>query len=294
MDTIAVVGLGLIGGSLALALRQNGLAKDIAGYDVNSDVTCRAQELGAITYACATVEEAAQQADIVVLATPIHAIPEMLKRIAPSLRPGTLVTDTASTKARVLSWASTLLPASVVFVGGHPMAGRECSGIEAAEAGLFEGRAYCLTPTEKTPAEAIVRLGAIIMGLGAQPLVLDAERHDRQVAGISHLPFVLSSVLVQMLCGEEDWPEMARLAASGFRDMSRLAAGSPAMYRDICLTNKEAILGHLDALTVQLASIRSLIATGDDALLPYFAQAKHVRNGLYSSSISSEVDSISH
>jgi prephenate dehydrogenase len=277
MEKIAVLGLGLIGGSLGLALQQVGIAKQINGYDSNPDATSRAQARGAITHMCITAEEAVMQADMVVLATPILALSELLERIAPALKPGALVTDTASTKALVLTWAQTLLPASVVFVGGHPMAGREYSGIDAAEKGLFESCAYCLTPTDQTPSEVLAQLSEIITRLGAHPLVLDAERHDRLVAGISHLPFLLSSALVQVLGRDEDWPEMTRLAAGGFRDMSRLAAGSPTMYRDICLTNKAAILSWLDAMAWQIESIRSLIAMSDDALEPYFAQAKQAR-----------------
>ncbi len=283
MEKIAVLGLGLIGGSLALAFRQADLAKQIAGYDANPNVTLRAKEREAITDICATVEEAVQEADLVVLATPVLAIPELLERISLVLKPGALVTDTASTKAQVLAWARALLPANVVFVGGHPMAGRECSGIEAAEVGLFEGCIYCLTPTEQTPSKAITRLSEVVTRMGAYPLALDAGRHDRLVAGISHLPFVLSTALVQTLGAAKDWPEMATLAASGYRDMSRLAAGSPTMYRDICLTNKEAILGWIDAVALQLDTIRSLIATSDETLEPYFTQAKQVRDALYSS-----------
>jgi prephenate dehydrogenase len=282
MEKIAVLGLGLIGGSLGLALQQTGIARQIAGYDSNPDATHRALARGAITHMCITVEEAVQQADMVVLATPILALPELFERIAPALKPGVLVTDTASTKAQILAWASTLLPANVVFVGGHPMAGREQTGIEAAEVGLFEGCAYCLTPTAQTPTEALAQLSEIVQRLGAHPLVLDAGRHDHLVAGISHLPFVLSSVLVQALCRDKDWSDMTRLAAGGFRDMSRLAAGSPTMYRDICLTNKEAILGWLDALAWQLEHVRSIIAMSDDDLERYFAQAKHIREVAYS------------
>ncbi len=282
MEKIAVLGLGLIGGSLGLALQQTGIASQIAGYDSNPDATHRALVRGAITLMCITVEEAVQQADMVILAAPILALPGLFERIAPALKPGVLITDTASTKAQVLTWASTLLPANVVFVGGHPMAGREHSGIEAAEEGLFEGCAYCLTPTAQTPAEALAQLSEIVQRLGAHPFVLDAGRHDHLVAGISHVPFVLSSVLVQALHRDEDWPDMTRLAAGGFRDMSRLAAGSPTMYRDICLTNKEAILDWLDALAWQLERIRSLIAMNDDDLEPYFTQAKHIREAAYS------------
>lgn len=282
MEKIAVLGLGLIGGSLGMAFRQTGVARQIAGYDRDPGTTQRALARGAITHMCNTVEEAVQQADLVVLAVPILALPKLFERMAPALKPGALVTDTASTKAQVLTWASTLLPANVVFVGGHPMAGREYSGIEAAEEGLFEGCTYCLTPTTQTPAEALAQLSEIVQRLGAHPLVLDSGQHDYLVAGISHVPFVLSSVLVQALCRDEDWPDMTRLAAGGFRDMSRLAAGSPAMYRDICLTNKEAILGWLDALARQLERARSLIALGNDDLEPYFAMAKHMREAAYS------------
>ena len=277
MEKIAALGLGLIGGSLGLALQQAGIAKHIAGYDSNPDATYQALARGAITDICNTAEKAVQQADMVILATPILAMPELLKRIAPVLKPGVLVTDTASTKTQILTWAKTLLPANVVFVGGHPMAGREHSCIEAAEVRLFEGCAYCLIPAVRSSSESVAQLSEIVLRLGAHPLVIDAERHDRLVAGISHLPFVLSSALVQCLGKEEDWKEMTNLAAGGFRDMSRLAAGSPTMYRDICATNKEEILNWLDAMALQLDSIRSLIARDDDALEPYFAQAKKIR-----------------
>jgi prephenate dehydrogenase len=282
MEKIAVLGMGLIGGSLGMALQQAGISRQIAGYDSNPDATHRALERRAITLMCITVEEAVQQADMVVLATPILAMRELLERMAPALKPGVLVTDTASTKAHILKWAHTLLPANVVFVGGHPMAGREQTGIEAAEVGLFEGSAYCLTPAAQTPAEALTQLSEIVQQLGAHPLVVDAGRHDYLVAGISHVPFVLSSVLVQALSRDENWSDMTRLAAGGLRDMSRLAAGSPTMYRDICLTNKEAILGWLDALAWQLERVRSLIAMSNDDLEPYFAQSKHIREEAYS------------
>jgi prephenate dehydrogenase len=286
MERIAMLGLGLIGGSLGLALQRAGTARQIAGYDSNPDAAHRALARGAITHMYASPEEAVKQADMVILSTPILAMPELLERIAPQLKPGVLLTDTASTKRQILNWASALLPLNVVFVGGHPMAGSELSGIEAAEVGLFNDCAYCLTPTTQTPPEAITQLSTIVQRIGAHPIVLDAERHDRLVAGISHLPFVLSSALVQVLGKAEDWEDMRSLAAGGFRDMSRLAAGNPTMYRDICLTNKEPILDWLDALAWQLERIRSLIAMNDDDLEPYFAQAKSIREAAYRKPIS--------
>ena len=282
MEKLAVLGLGLIGGSLGLALQQTAVAKHISGYDSNPDATYQAWELGAITEICNTAEKAVQQADMVILATPILAMPELLEHIAPELKRGVLVSDTASTKVQILNWAKTLLPAHVMFVGGHPMAGRELSGIKAAEVGMFEGCAYCLIPTAQASSEGVAQLSEIVMRLRAHPLVLDADRHDRLVAGISHLPFVLSSALVQCLSKQEDWRELTTLAGSGFRDMSRLAAGSPTMYRDICVTNKEEILNWIDALALELDNIRSLIARNDEVLEPYFAQAKQLRETVFS------------
>jgi prephenate dehydrogenase len=282
MKKIAVLGLGLIGGSLGLALHQAGIAEHVSGYDSNPDATYHALEIGAITEICNTPEKAVQQADIVILATPILAMPKLLERIAPKLKRGVLVTDTASTKVQILNWAKTLLPANVMFVGGHPMAGSEFSGIEASELGLFVDCAYCLIPAGHASSEGVAQLSEIVMQLGAHPLVIDADRHDRLVAGISHLPFVLSSALVQCLSKEEDWRELTTLAAGGFRDMSRLAAGSPTMYRDICVTNKEEILKCLDALASELVNIRSLISRGDEVLEPYFAQAKQLRDTAFS------------
>jgi prephenate dehydrogenase len=282
MKKIAVLGLGLIGGSLGLALHQAGVSKHISGYDSNPDATYQAWEIGAITEICNTAEKAVRQADMVILATPILAIPELLEHIAPKLKSGVLVTDTASTKTQILNWAKTLLPANVMFVGGHPMAGRELSGIKAAEVGLFESCVYCLIPAGQASSEGVAQLSEIVLQLGAHPLVLEAERHDRLVAGISHLPFVLSSALVQCLSKEEDWRELTTFAAGGFRDMSRLAAGSPTMYHDICVTNKVEILNWLDALAFELNNIRSLIARDDENLEPYFAQAKQLRETAFS------------
>lgn len=282
MNKIAVLGLGLIGGSLGLALQQAGVAKHLSGYDSNQDTTHQAREIGAITEICDTAEKAVEEADMVILATPILAMRELLERIAPKLKGGALVTDTASTKVQILNWAKTLLPGHAIFVGGHPMAGRELSGIEAAEVGLFEGSTYCLIPLRQASSEGVEQLSEITMQLGAHPFVLDADRHDHLVAGISHLPFVLSSALVQCLSKNEDWKELTHLAAGGFRDMSRLAAGSPTMYRDICITNKEEILNWLDALALELNNIRSLITREDEVLEPYFAQAKQFRKTAFS------------
>lgn len=282
MEKLAVLGLGLIGGSLGLGLQQAGVAKHISGYDRNQSSTYQAWKIGAVTEICDKAENAVEEADMVILATPILAMRELLEHIAPRLKRGVLVTDTASTKVQILKWATSSLPAHVLFVGGHPMAGRELAGIKAAEAGLFEDCTYCLIPAGHTSTEGVEQLSEIVMKLGAHPLILDAVRHDRLVAGISHLPFLLSSALVQCLSKKENWVELTKLAAGGFRDMSRLAAGSPTMYRDICVTNKEEILIWLDALASELDNIRALITLDDEVLESYFTQAKQLRETAFS------------
>jgi prephenate dehydrogenase len=282
MKKLAVLGLGLIGGSLGLALQQAAVAKHISGYDSNQSSTYHAWKIGAITEICDKAENAVEEADMVILSTPILAMRELLERIAPSLKRGVLVTDTASTKVQILKWATTSLPDHAMFVGGHPMAGRELSGINAAEVGLFEGCTYCLIPTGRASKEGVELLSEIVMQLGAHPCILDADRHDRLVAGISHLPFLLSSALVQCLNKRESWSELTSLAAGGFRDMSRLAAGSPTMYRDICVTNKEEIMIWLDALSSELNNIRAYITLDDEVLEPYFTQSKQLRETAFS------------
>jgi len=277
MNKIALLGLGLIGGSMGLALHQAGVAEHICGYDNNQDATRHAWEIGAITEMCNTAEKAVEQADMVILATPILVMPELFERIAPHLKRDALITDTASTKVRILSWARTLLPAHATFVGGHPMAGRELSGIQAAEVGLFRDCTYCLIPSELASPIVVSQLDEIVVRIGAHPLVLDAAQHDHLVAGISHLPFMLSSALVHCLSKQENWKELTTLAAGGFRDMSRLAAGSPSMYRDICATNKEEIINWLDALASELEGMRALLTRDDEVLKDYFEEGKQLR-----------------
>src|SRR5262249_18749591 len=154
--------------------------------------------------------------------------------------------DVASTKAQVTRWAEEFLPTNVTFVGGHPMAGLEVSGIDVADARLFHGRIYCLTPTARTLPSAVTKVCSLVELLGSRVHFLDAATHDELVASISHLPFLASVALVNTVAEDRTWDDAALIAASGFRDTSRLAAGNPEMYRDICLTNSTAIVGWLD------------------------------------------------
>ena len=274
---VAIIGLGLIGGSIGLALRKAKAAQQVAGYDLGKGVSDRARKVGAIDQPYSALVDAVRGAELVILATPIGAMRSLLQNIAAAVTPGTVVTDVASTKAQVISWAEEFLPSSVSFVGGHPMIGKESSGVEAADAALFQNRIYCLTPTTHVPAAAINKVSTFVESLGARVRFLEPVEHDGQVAGVSHLPFVASAALTSTVASSPAWSDAAMLASTGFRDMSRLAAGNPEMYRDICLTNSEAVVRWLDEYITTLNRFRDQIAAHDASLHETFARAQQVR-----------------
>jgi prephenate dehydrogenase len=274
---VSIIGMGLIGGSIGLALRKKRAVAEVIGYDLGKGVCDRACRIGAIDQYYHTLADTVRGAEIVILATPVGAMHRLLQELASVLSPGTVVTDVASTKAQVISWAEELLPANVSFVGGHPMAGREVSGIDVADATLFCERIYCLTPTARTLPAAVSKVCSLAEILGARVHFLDAVAHDEQVAGVSHLPFLASVALMNTVAGDHTWNEAALLAASGFRDASRLAAGSPEMYRDICLTNSSTIVGWLDKYIGSLQMLRERVAGHDGHIDEMFEQAQQRR-----------------
>jgi prephenate dehydrogenase len=277
-NRVAIIGLGLIGGSLGLALRQAKAVRQVAGFDLYKGVGDRARKLGAIDQSCASLAEAVRGSELIILATPVGAMRPLLQQLATSASPGAVVTDVASTKAQVISWAEEYLPTTISFVGGHPIAGKETSGIEAADATLFKQCVYCLTPTKRTSPAAIERVATLIDALGARMRFLEPPEHDGMVAGVSHLPFIASIALMQTTALNPAWDDASLLAGSGFRDMTRLAAGSPEMYRDICLTNSETITRWLADYIAVLSTLRERIAARDPNLGEVFAQAQKARN----------------
>lgn len=274
---VAILGLGLMGTSLGWALREAGLAESVAGYDAAPGVAARAQERGAITLACGSVAEAVSGADLVVLAVPVLAMRPLFAEIGPHLAPGTLVTDLGSTKGEVVAWATALLPATARYVGGHPMAGRESSGVEAATPTLYQGCAWCLTPTPETSPTALEELAELVSGLGARPQVLAAEAHDAAVAAISHLPLLAAVALTNAVSRRTDWDVAQRLAAGGFLDTTRVAAGDARTARDICLTNAEPLVDALDGYIAELRALRAQIVARDPAIEASFQRAREVR-----------------
>src|SRR2546427_8060255 len=276
-NRVAIIGLGLIGGSIGLALHKAKAAQQVTGYDLAKGISNQARRIGAIDQPYNALADAVRGAELVILATPVGTMRSLLQEIASSVTPGTVVTDVASTKSQVISWAEEYLPSSVAFVGGHPMTGKELSGVESADSDLFQGRIYCLTPTAHTRPVAINKVSTLIEALGARVRFLEPAEHDGQVAGISHLPFVASIALMNTVAEGPAWGDAAMLAAGGFRDMSRLAAGDPQMYRDICLTNSEALTRWLNEYITTLSDLRDRIAAHDSGLDGLFSIAQQLR-----------------
>lgn len=258
---LAILGLGLIGGSLGLAVRATWPRAVVVGWDRDPASMTLALKRGAITAAVADPAAAVVGATVVVVATPVSAVETVFTAIAPHLARETVVSDVSSTKGQVMAWAARELQAGQPFVGGHPMAGSEKSGVAHARVNLFRGARYCLTPTPGCPPAALARLEDLAIAVGARPLILDAATHDAYVAAISHVPFVVSTALVRLTTGDPHWPDMQALAATGYRDITRLASGDPRMYADICATNAAAMAPLLRALADDL----STFADGLDA-----------------------------
>jgi prephenate dehydrogenase len=275
---VTIIGLGLIGGSIGLALRQGKKpAWEIVGYSRRQETVANALSSGAIERGEADLKDAVKQADFVIIATPVLTVREIFSEIAPHLPSGCIITDTASTKVQVMKWAEEIMPPAVDFIGGHPMAGKETYGIQAAESKLFRGCTYCLTPSEKASPKSMDTVKGMVKKLEAIPLLIDAQEHDKLVAGISHLPMLLSAALVSLTTKNHTWSKMSELAASGYYDLTRLASGNPEVNSHICLSNKEAIVNWMDKFTQELERYRKLVAGGDKRLEQALTEANKAR-----------------
>ncbi len=265
VTTVAVVGLGLMGASFALALKEARPEIVLVGSDTDSMTLRKALDRGIVASASADTS-VADMAEVVVIGAPISAMRDVFAQLAGRTQ-GKIVTDMASTKAGVMEWAAA---AGIDLVGGHPMCGKETSGIDAAEATMFKDAPWVLTRSEPVLVD-------LVEAVGAHPIVMDAETHDRLVAGVSHAAFLLSVGYVLAVSRRSDWPEASRLAASGFRDMSRLAAGDPELYAGVARMNRAHLIGQLDAITAELARLRRHLEADDARLVELFEEAQAVR-----------------
>jgi prephenate dehydrogenase len=283
---VAILGVGLIGGSLGMAIRANYLARDVIGGDRDRRSLARAVARGAIDRAAPTVAEAVRGADLVVLATPVGSFEAIVKACAGSFAPGALLTDVGSVKGALIGRIEALLPPQVGYLSAHPLAGGERSGIEAASPTLFQGCRCVLTPGARSSPEAIDRLTKLWTGLGAAVTTMAPAAHDRSLAVVSHLPHLVAYALVTsaMELAEHD-PDLLGLTAGGFRDFTRIAASSPEMWRDICLENRRKLLAAVEHYQAVLERFRRQVASGDGAALEQaFRQARRVTERLRGSS----------
>ncbi|HEX8550302.1 MAG TPA: prephenate dehydrogenase/arogenate dehydrogenase family protein [Abditibacteriaceae bacterium] len=278
-DTVCIVGVGLIGGSFGIAARERGLARRVVGAARREETIQAAHGIGAIDEGTTDLESAARGADLIFLAPPVGQMQPLCERIAPVVRADAIVTDAGSTKAGIVRDCTRLFAPKAYFVGGHPMAGSEQTGVEAARGNLFENAIWVLTPTAETPPPVVNQLLALVEGVGAMPLLLNAPAHDALLAVTSHLPHVTAAALVHLFAEAKDESEVAQqLVAGGWRDSTRIAAGSAEMWRDICLANAPALSRSLDDMIEQLETVRALLVQENgDRLLEWFERAAVTR-----------------
>lgn len=254
---VTIIGIGLIGGSLGMALkRARWPGLEVVGFARRADIGERAVGRGAIDRFDISLGAAVGGSDVVVVCTPVLAVEEVFVGIRPYLSKDCVVTDTASTKQQVMTWADKYLRGISQFVGGHPMAGRERSGMDAADPELFRGCTYCVVPTSWSDTKSVDLVERFVKTVGGTPLHIQAEKHDYLVAGVSHLPTVLSAALVEATSSHPEWPLMAKLAASGYRDVTRLASGNARMSADMFVTNRVSMIQWIDRLESVLAHLK--------------------------------------
>jgi len=280
--TVAIVGLGLMGGSLAAALRARGSVRRLVGIARRAETVAEATARGFIDEGTCDPIAGASGADVVIFGTPVQTTLALLTALGPYFRSGTIVSDMGSTKVAVLD-AMSRLPSEIHPFGGHPMCGKEIAGLSAADADLFLDKVYVLTPVERTSSDALQTMQALAEAIGARSLVLDPARHDRLVAAISHLPYILATCLVAAAedMATED-PLVWELAASGFRDTSRLAVSDTTMMRDILLTNEENVLYLIDLFGRRLTEMSADLAQRDTERLTHLmSSVRQRREGLF-------------
>ena len=280
-ERMGIVGTGLIGGSLGMAAMASGAVGKVLGSDADPSMLAKALELGAVEEAYEDLEEMVTLCDLVVVAVPVRAIPGVLERIAPALRAGATVSDVGSVKEGVVKAAAGILPSRCHFVGGHPLAGSEQRGVEFAHPDLFREAYYVLTPTGDCDAAAYSRLHALITSLGARVIAMEPRLHDRAVSVVSHVPHILAMALMNLaLRRAEEYP-LLRLAAGGFRDVTRIAASDPRLWLDILAENRDAVGETLSEVVENLQHINDLLARGREAeLFSWLERASSGRRNL--------------
>ncbi|WP_029007065.1 prephenate/arogenate dehydrogenase family protein [Azospirillum halopraeferens] len=282
-DRVAIVGIGLIGSSLARALRQYGVARVVVCADRSEAACAKALDLGIVDEAMVDPGAAVRGADAVILCTPVGAYAAVAETIAPHLKPGAVISDVGSVKQAAVRDIGPVLPGGVHFVPAHPVAGTEHSGPEAGFAELFQGRWCIVTPPPGTDAAAVQRVTALWSGVGSRVEVMEPSRHDRILAITSHLPHLIAYTIVGTAADLEEETKSAviQFSAGGFRDFTRIAASDPIMWRDIFLNNREAVLEILQRFTEDLTALQRAIRWGEGEVLEeHFTKTRAIRRGI--------------
>lgn len=278
-DTIAIVGVGLIGGSLGMAAKTRGIAKRVIGIGRSEQRLMRAQILGAIDEYSTDFEHGASEADFIILSLPVSKIVPTLEIMASSLKNGAIVTDVGSVKREIVEDAFILMPDDCHFVGGHPMAGTENAGVENAFPDMFLGATYVITPTENTSLTAVAAVTNFASAIGADVETMSPEQHDASVAVISHLPHVISSALLQVAeDSQRKSGKVFSLAAGSFRDITRISDSAPELWRDIAMSNSDSICTAITNMQEHLETFKKILQSRDEERIRgYFEQGKQIR-----------------
>ena len=282
-ERVALIGLGLIAGSMSLAMRRGKLAGEIVGYARSAETRASARDINLVDRVCDTAKDAVKDADLVVLCVPVGAMEAVSKAIAPHLKSGAIVSDVGSVKRSVFEAVVPHMPDGVHFIGAHPMAGTEHSGPYSGFATLFDNRWCLIVPPEAADQSKVDQLTALWKGIGANVEFMDPDHHDLVCAVVSHAPHLIAYTMVGVAddLGRVTDSEVIKFSAAGFRDFTRIAASDPTMWRDVFLTNKDATLEILGRFTEELFALQRAIRTGDgDQLFDYFTRTRAIRRGI--------------
>ena len=285
-EKVAIIGVGLIGGSLAISLREKGLAGEIIGLGRGLENLQKAVTLGVVDSFTHDIKEAVAGADLVVVAVPVVSSVSVIKDALSSMKEGAILTDVGSVKGSLIDEIDSVIPSGVNVVWAHPIAGTEFSGVEAAFSGLYDGKITVITPTDNSTAPALEAVTAMWERVGSQVVLMDAAAHDEILGAVSHLPHIAAFSLVNAIADmEETRGEILKFSAGGFKDFTRIASSSPKMWTDICAMNRDAILGVIDGFQENLKKLKEQIEAKDfEALEADFMRAKGVRDSLPDSS----------
>ncbi|MBE9536221.1 MAG: prephenate dehydrogenase/arogenate dehydrogenase family protein [Proteobacteria bacterium] len=282
INKLAIIGVGLMGGSLALALREKGEVAEVVGIGRGLPNLEEAKALRIIDSYTQNIMEGVRGADVVIVATPVGSIVDIIAENQKHMKDGAIITDVGSVKGEIVEGVDRVLDDRLHFVGGHPIAGTEKSGASAAFPGLYRGSRCILTPTQKTDKAALDKVLRMWQAADADVIVMETKEHDKILAAISHLPHMVAYALVNTVDGVRDFEEgILKYSAGGFKDFTRIASSSPEMWRDICLMNRAAVIDMIDRFTAQLGDIRDMVEEGDNpGLLENFERSKQARDSL--------------